>query len=138
MGLQIGQIQETPGAPQRANFPLTSYGHIEQNVGAGLSATIFQNVGGVTAPGPDWIIGATNVIYGHIFMAGTGTGCLTIYLSLDGVAVWDMFRPIWIRGLQPMWFGPFRLPGFNARFVLSNDAGAARGFTGLIYERASG
>jgi len=136
MSLQIGQVQETPGAPQRATFPLMSFCSINQNIGGASSAFILQAVGGLTAVGTEMIIGATNVISGHIFAAAAGGGALVISLSMDGVATWDEYRRILLPGNNVTFFGPFRIGGYNARFKLYNDDAAAATFTGLIFMKA--
>jgi len=136
MSLQTGQIQETPGAPQRATFPLMSFAAINQSVAGGGNAFVLQAIGGLTAVGTEMIIGGTSVISGHIFAPNAGGGALVISLSIDGVATWDEYRRIWLPGIQATFFGPFRIGGYNARFKLYNDDGSAGTFTGLIFMRA--
>lgn len=132
MSLQTGQIQETPGAPQVDAYPHLSFGVINQTVAIGASAFVFQQIGGATATGNEWVIGATPLIEGHILAGNAAGGALEILLSLDGIT-FDSHDRIWLPGLQVTFFGPIEAVGYIARFRLWNDdAAAVQLFQGLI------
>jgi len=131
--LTITQIQETPAGPLAVTAPLVSFGLIDVSIAAGATQGLVQGFGSFSPVGFDWLLGMTPLVYGHINTNRAEGGVLLIELSYDGTT-YDDFIQIGIIGASlPTYFGPIELPGWNARFSLTNsNTVAIAAFNGCI------
>ena len=135
MSQQIGQWKAYPAAASAEIHPHITLGYYSGTIAAAGNDFVKEGTA-VYAASNDWLHSKNPMFNISVYSGHIDGATLDILVSLDGVAVWDLYDSIVLPGLFTHFFTNIYIPGWSVQFQLHNNAAANNLIQATIEGRA--